>query len=60
MYLVYPIQFNSSLEKVNVKNSSGELRAFMSHSLYFSLIPMKGGFAFLKPQFFKDIEPFLF
>lgn len=28
-------------------------RAFMSHSLYFSFILMKDGFAFLKPQFLK-------
>lgn len=46
MYLVDPIQFTSSLEKVTVKSPSGTLGLFMRYSLYFSLILMKGGFAF--------------
>lgn len=49
MYSKYPIQFNSKLEKVNIRTQVENFRAFMN-SLYFSFILRKGGFIFLKPQ----------
>lgn len=58
MYPKYPIQFNSKLEKVNVRTQVENFRTFMNYSLYFYFILRKVGFAFSKPQVLKDLNHF--